>query len=140
MDAAGFIHLSGGLSERIMKISLASENTERNIKAMKIAEGTDEVLDGGEVTKSKFVPGPRGNEFAAITPSTEEHGSIGTLTVIETDQGPLGENKKGRNHGAGPRWAGMGGLPDSHRSKGDGATFVRIRESPKKGLSGGGPP
>jgi hypothetical protein len=34
----------------------------------------------------------------------------------------------------------MGGLPDPHGPKGDGATFVRIGEIPKKGLSGGGLP
>jgi hypothetical protein len=102
MDPASFIKLTGGCREGIMEGSLATKDTERNVKTMEIAKGPDKVLDGIEVAKGKFVSHPRGDEFAAIAPSTKEHGCIGVLSAIEAKQGPLSVNKKRRDHGANP--------------------------------------
>ena len=102
MDPASFVKLAGGCREGIMKGLLATEDTNRNIKTMEIAKGPDKVLDGVEVAKGKSVSHPRGDEFAAIAPSTKEHDSIGVLSAIEAKQGPLRVDKERRDDGANP--------------------------------------
>ena len=84
MSPASFIELAGGSRKGTVKSVLATDDTCGDIKAMGIAKETDKVLDGGEITKGKSVSGPRRNEFAAVAPSTKEHGSIGVLSAVES--------------------------------------------------------
>ena len=102
MGPASFVELAGGSGESTVKTVLATDDTYGDIKAMGIAKEAGKALDGAEVTKGKSVSSPRGNEFAAIAPSTKEHGCIGVLSAIEAKQGPLRVDKECRNDSANP--------------------------------------
>jgi len=85
MNPGSLVELASGSSESTVKGLLAVDDTNGYIETMGVTKQADKILDRSEITKGKSVSDPRGDEFATIAPSAEEHGSIGLLGTVESE-------------------------------------------------------
>jgi hypothetical protein len=85
MNPGSFIKLAGGSNESTVKGVLTVNDTNGYIETMGVTKKADKILDRSEITEGKSVSDPRGDEFATIAPSAEEHGSIGLLGTVESE-------------------------------------------------------
>ena len=85
MNPGSLVELAGGSNESTVKGVLTVDDTNGYIETMGVTKKTDKILDRSEITEGKSVSNPRGNEFATIAPSAEEHGSVGFLGAVESE-------------------------------------------------------